>query len=180
MRPSPRKLHLVSAAPPELMALVERVRALPYGRPSAPIVDCMLREQRGTCSTKHLYLARELERRFADCAPQIVHRVYRVERAETARRFGEAVAATVPLEGLFDVHRYLTIVVGGVRLVVDATFAGPPWDGRSSMALACGDGEDHGAGADPDADKRALQALHCDPLVREPFIAALAAAAAAR
>jgi hypothetical protein len=41
------------------------------------------------------------------------------------------------------------------------------------MQLACAVGEDHPAGADPTAEKRALEALHCDPTVREPFIAAL-------
>jgi hypothetical protein len=33
---------------------------------------------------------------------------------------------------------------------------------------------------DPDAGKRTLEAEHCDPQVREPFIAALAAAFAGR
>ena len=32
------------------------------------------------------------------------------------------------------------------------------------------------AGADPDAEKRRLEAAHCDPAAREPFIAALARA----
>ena len=44
------------------------------------------------------------------------------------------------------------------------------------MCLACGDGRDFPAGDDPDADKAALEASYCDPLVREPFIAALALA----
>ena len=55
----------------------------------------------------------------------------------------------------------------------DATFPGEPWDGRSPMPLACGEGADHPAGADPDAEKRRLEAEHCDPAVREPFIAVL-------
>ena len=71
-------------------------------------------------------------------------------------------------------HRYLTAVVDGRRIPTDATFPGGPWDGRSPMPLACGDGADHPAGADPDAEKRRLEAEHCDPAVREPFIAALA------
>jgi hypothetical protein len=29
------------------------------------------------------------------------------------------------------------------------------------------------AGDDPDAEKRALEQQHCDPTIREPFIAAL-------
>jgi hypothetical protein len=73
------------------------------------------------------------------------------------------------------VHRYLTAEVDGRRIVLDATFPGEDaWDGRSDMPLACGPGEDHAAGADPDADKRALEAARCDAAVREPFIAALA------
>jgi hypothetical protein len=47
------------------------------------------------------------------------------------------------------------------------------------MPLACGSGQDFPAGKDPDADKAALEAQYCDPQVREPFIAALAGAAAA-
>lgn len=42
------------------------------------------------------------------------------------------------------------------------------------MPLACGEGVDHVAGVDPDADKRALEAEHCDAAVREPYIASLA------
>jgi hypothetical protein len=115
-----------------LRATVEEIRALPYGRPSDRTVEGMLRERRGTCSTKHLHLARVL----AD--------------------------------------RYLTAVVEGRRITIDATFPdGEPWDGSSPMPLACGPGDDHPAGADPDGAKRALEAAHCDPAVREPFIAAL-------
>ena len=47
----------------ELVSLVERVHALPYGRPRDRTVEGMWREGRGTCSTKHLYLARELAHR---------------------------------------------------------------------------------------------------------------------
>jgi hypothetical protein len=72
------------------------------------------------------------------------------------------------------VHRYLTIIVEGQRINVDATFTGPPWDGRSSLPLTCGPGRDHPAGEDPDAVKRALEAKHCDPAGHGPFIAALA------
>jgi len=39
--------------------VVKAVRALPYGRPSARTVESMLRERRGTCSTKHLFLAQD-------------------------------------------------------------------------------------------------------------------------
>jgi len=162
----------------ELIQLVESVRELAYGRPSDRTVAGMLREGRGTCSTKHLHLARELGRRFPETRPQIVHRVYRIDQRAARRAFGPDAAAAVPAGGVVDVHRYLTAEVDGRRIVLDATFpGGAQWDGRSSMPIACGPGEDHPAGADADADKRALEARHCDPAVREPFIAALAAAA---
>jgi hypothetical protein len=40
----------------------------------------MLRERRGTCSTKHLFLARAFYECFPETEPEIVHRVYRLER----------------------------------------------------------------------------------------------------
>lgn len=163
-----------------LVELVEAVRALPYGRPSDRTVESMLSERRGTCSTKHLFLARKLAERFPDTDPQIVHRVYTLDRREAIRLFGETAAAVVPADGLTDVHRYLTVRVAGRRITLDATFPGPRWDGRSSLPLACGAGPDYPAGGDPDADKRALESEHCDPSVREPFIAALSAVENAR
>ncbi len=153
--------------------IVEAVRALPYGRTSDRSVAGMLREGRGTCSAKHLYLRDVLEERFPEARPRIVHRVYRIDRDGARARFGPEAARAVPEGGLVDVHRYLTAVVDGRRIAIDATFPGEPWDGRSPMPLACGDGEDHPAGADPDAEKRRLEAAHCDPAAREPFIAAL-------
>lgn len=157
-----------------LLDLVEAVRALPYGRPSDRSVEGMLRERRGTCSTKHLFLARILAKRFSETEPLMVHRVYQLDRTRARELFDTRVANVVPEYGLVDVHRYLTIVVGNRRINVDATFSGPPWDGRSSLPLACGPGRDYPAGKDPDAEKHALEAEHCDPEVREPFIAALA------
>src|SRR5271155_2815444 len=59
--------------------LVESVRALPYGRPSDRTVAGMLRERRGTCSTKHLFLAEALAERFPETDPLIVHRVYTLD-----------------------------------------------------------------------------------------------------
>jgi hypothetical protein len=160
-----------------LVELVEAVRALPYGRPSERTVEGMLRERRGTCSTKHLFLVRALAERFPETEPLIVHRVYRLDRATAKERYGEQVAQAVPEDsGLVDVHRYLTIRVDGQRIAIDATFPGPRWDGHSPLPLACGAGDDHPAGEDPDADKQLLEREHCDPAVREPFIAALAAA----
>ena len=149
------------------------MRSLEYGRPSDRSVEAMLRERRGTCSTKHLYLAQVLAERFPEAEPKIVHRVYRLDQERARELFGDRVARSVPDGGLVDVHRYLTAVVEGKRIVIDATFPGDPWDGSSSLPLACGLGSDHLAGEDPDAEKRALEAEHCDAVVREEFIAAL-------
>lgn len=159
-----------------LVELVEAVRRLEFGRPSDRSVEAMWREGRGTCSLKHLFLAEEIGRRFPATRPQIVHRVYRLDRDDAARLFGDRAAASVPDEGLVDVHRYLTLEVDGARIAIDATFSGPRWDGRSSLPLACGPGQDIAAGAEPEAEKRRLEEKHCDPAAREPFIAALSGA----
>jgi hypothetical protein len=116
-----------------------------------------------------------LAERFPQSEPQIIHRVYRLEREQAHRLFGAAVADAMPPEGLVDVHRYLTISVDGRRITIDATFPGEPWDGHSPMPLACGPGDDFRAGRWPDDEKRALEARYCDPALREPFIAALVA-----
>jgi hypothetical protein len=160
-----------------LPELVEAVRGLEYGRPSDRTVAGMLRERRGTCTTKHLYLAEALRRRFPQTKPRIVHRLHRLDRRRASQLFGKRVAATVPAEGLVDVHRYLTAEIDGRRIEIDATYPGKPWDGRSPMSLACGPGTDAPAGPDPDGEKRQLQAEHCDPALREPFIEALSRAA---
>jgi hypothetical protein len=160
-----------------VVQVVEAVRSLPYGRPSDRSVEAMLRERRGTCSTKHLYLAGVFAERFPASDPLIVHRVYTLDRARARDLFGAAVAEAVPDAGVVDVHRYLAVSIEGLRVTVDATFPGVlPWDGRSSMPLACEAGRDYPAGSDPDADKRTLEQQHCDPKVREPFIAALSLA----
>jgi orotate phosphoribosyltransferase len=157
-----------------LVELIEAVRALPYGRPSDRTVEGMLRERRGTCSAKHLFLAQRLAERFPETDPLIVHRVYRLDRANARQHHGDQVALTVPENGgVVDVHRYLTILLDGQRVTIDATFLGPAWDGRSALPLACGTGDDYPAGENPDADKRTLEAEHCDPAIRERFIAAL-------
>ena len=156
-----------------LKDLVEAVRSLPYGRPSHQTVQSMIREGRGTCSTKHLFLARELGRRFPQTAPKIMHRVYTMSSDEARRLFGATAAGVVPVQGLTDVHRYLTAIVAGERITLDVTFPGAPWDGSSPLPLACGPGQDFPAGNRPDAEKRALEQRFCDPLVREPFIHAL-------
>ncbi len=159
-----------------LVDVVEMVRRLPYGRPSDRTVEGMFRERRGTCSTKHLFLAKVLAERFPETDPLIVHRVYTLDRVRACGLFGAEVAETVPKHGLVDVHRYITIALEGRRIEIDATFPGPAWDGQSSLSLACGPGQDHPAGDEPDAEKRALEEQHCDPAIREPFIAALASA----
>ena len=160
-----------------LVECVEGVRGLRYGRPSDRTVVGMLRERRGTCSTKHLFLARRLAERFPETEPLIVHRVYRLDHSTARQRYGEQVAQTVAEDsGLVDVHRYLTIRLDGQRVAIDATFPGPAWDGCSALPLACGPGDDYPAGEDPDADKRALEAEHCDPAIRERFIAVLTTA----
>lgn len=165
-------LHASEAS---LEELVEAVRALPYGRPTDRTIDGMLRERRGTCSTKHLFLAHVLAERLPETAPAIIHRVYRLDRACASELFGAAVADAVPEVGLNDVHRYLTIGINGRRIDVDATFPGAPWDGESPLPLACGPGHDYPAGDDPDAEKRALEHEHCDREQREAFISALTA-----
>jgi hypothetical protein len=169
---NPQDPLLAANAP--LIDLVEAVRALPYGRTRDRSVDGLLRERRGTCSTKHLFLARALAGRFPHTQPRIVHRVYRIEREQIRERYGDEVAAAVPEDGLVDVHRYLLTRVGERQITLDVTFPrGEPWDGRSSLPLACGPGEDFPAGANPDRDKRVLETHYCNPAVREPFIAAL-------
>lgn len=162
-----------------LAEVVEAVHSMPYGRPTPRTAYGALAEWRGTCSTKHALLAQVLAERFPCTRPRLVHRVYRCMPDSAARSFGPVAAAAVPEAGLWDVHRYLTIELNGSRVVIDVTFpSGPKWDGATSMPVACGQGTDHDAGSDPDEDKRALEAAHCDPGVREPFIAALGTQAA--
>jgi hypothetical protein len=69
---------------------------------------------------------------FDELQPQIMHRVYRLDRARASELFGKRVAEAIPDEGLVDVHRYLTAEIKGQRIVIDATFSGPPWDGNTS------------------------------------------------
>jgi hypothetical protein len=160
-----------------LRQVVEAVQAIPYGRPGTRTAEGVISEWKGTCSTKHALLAQLLRERWPELRPRLVHRVYRVSRGSVLLGHGPDAARAVPEAGLTDVHRYLVITLAGREVIIDITFpAGPPWDGHRSMGLACGDGRDFPAGADPDADKAALEASYCDPLVREPFIAALARA----
>ena len=48
-----------------------------------------------------------------------------------------------------------------------------PWTGDGDMPLSCGGGLDVPGGRFPNRTKRQLIALHCDPAIREPFIAGL-------
>jgi hypothetical protein len=156
-----------------LLELVEAIRGLEYGRPSDGSVEAMLREGRGTCSAKHLFLAERLRSEFPACNLQLVHRVYRIDAEEARKRFGDSAAGVIPPEGLVDVHRYLTIELNGRRTIIDATFPGFPWDEVSDLPLACGPGTDYPSEGDADAEKRRLEARFCDPLLREEYIAAL-------
>jgi hypothetical protein len=162
-----------------LVELVEAVRALPYGLPSEPTVERVLLEARGTSAGKHLLLAQLLAGRLPETEPAIVHRVYQLDPARALQLFGPEIAAAVPDDGLVDVHRYLTIAVEGRRIELDASVPGSPWDGRAPIAPVCGPGRDFPAGADPDAEMRALVNEHCDAATRAPFLAALAAAGSA-
>lgn len=156
-----------------LRDVVERVRAIPYGRNVDRSPASVLREGRGTCSTKHALLAELLEDR-PELDLRLVHRVYRIEREEARERFGDRTAATVPPEGLVDVHTYATLMIDGRRTVIDVTFPSEvAWDGHSDMPLACGEGTDVPAADDLWAQKAELVGEQCDPAVREPFIAAL-------
>ncbi len=156
-----------------LWDLVDAVRAIPYGRPSVRTPLGVVDEWTGTCSTKHALLAALLENRPAFDL-QVVHRVYRVTQTWARERFGPSAASAVPDDGLVDVHTYATVLVDRRRVAIDVTFpSAAAWDGRSDMELGCGPGEDIPAPDDPWAQKAALVAEHCDPDVREPFIAAL-------
>jgi hypothetical protein len=159
---------------PDLIDVVEAIRAMPYRRPTNPTPRGVVAEWAGTCSTKHALLLQLVTERFPHSTCRLVHRVYRVTPELARTSFGPAAATAVPPEGLLDVHTYATIARDGHSAVVDVTFAGEPrWDGRSDMPLACGAGTDHDAGADPVSTKAALVHSYCDPAVREPFIAAL-------
>ncbi len=156
--------------------LIEAVRAIPHGLPGDGSVESMLLEARGTSASKHLLLAQVLAKRHPTTQPALVHRVYRLDRDRARTLFGAEIAETVPSEGLLDVHRYLTIVVDGRRVSVDATVPGAAWDGRTAVEPVCGPGQDFAAGADPDAEMTALERAHCDAQARAGLIASLRAA----
>jgi hypothetical protein len=166
-------LFRLESSPAEL---VEAVRAIPYGLPSAGTVESMMLEARGTSAAKHMFLAQVLAKRLPETQPALVHRVYRLDPERALGLFGAVIAETVPSEGFVDVHRYLTILVGGERVSVDATVPGLRWDGRSAIEPVCGAGRDFTEGADPDAEMRALEQKHCDEAERAPFLKVLSEA----
>ncbi len=153
--------------------IIREITAIPYGRASDRSGETILRERRGTCSGKHYLLRDRLAALGLEV--QLIHRVYRLTRADAVRMFSTAVAAAVPETGLTDVHTYAVVTLRGMPTRVDVTFP-QPWDGVSPMPLACGPGTD--VPVPPEADAHALKEelvrIHCDPAVREPFIAALA------
>lgn len=160
----------------DLPGAVVAISRIPYGRPRRLSASGVLDGWRGTCSTKHLLFAGVAAEAWPDLDPRLWHRPYTVTPRLARERWGSQVAASVPAEGLVDVHTFATVTVGDRGLRVDVTFPLDGWDGASDIPLACGEGPDHPAGADPLASKARLVARHCDPPVREPFIAALAAA----
>jgi hypothetical protein len=160
-----------------LSDVVEAIRHIPYGRPTDRTPAGVLDEWRGTCSTKHELLRRFVNDRWPDLCPRIVHRVYTLTPAIAGRLFGEAAARVVPVGGIVDVHTYMTIDIEGRSVRVDATVAGPVWDGRDDMELACGDGRDVHGGGDPAATKAMLVGRYCDVAERERVILALSSAA---
>lgn len=150
------------------------ISRIPYGRPRRLSATGVLDDWRGTCSTKHLLFGGVVAEAWPDLDPRLWHRPYTVTPQLARERWGSWVAAAVPAEGLVDVHTFATVTVGGRSVRVDVTFPLGGWDGTSDVLLACGEGPDHPAGGDPLASKADLVARHCDPTVREPFIAALA------
>jgi hypothetical protein len=160
--------------PPSLLETVDAIRALPYRRNSERTPQGVIDERRGTCSTKHLLLYELCRHHWPETDPQLVHRIHRLFPDDARRLFDSSVARAVPTRGLVDIHRYLTILRDRRRIRIDVTFPEQTtWDGRTSMALACGDGVDVPSRANPDTHKRRLERIYCDPAVREPFIAAL-------
>ena len=157
----------------EWVAAVQRV---PYRRAAGRTPDSVLESGCGTCSTKHYLLQALMRELWPEVRVAVVHRVYRLMPADAERLFGAGPASTVPAGGLVDVHTFLEVLQEGGVVALDITYpTSPPWDGRSSMTVQCGAGEDHPAGDNPDDLKQRLVSRFCDPSLREPFIAALSA-----
>jgi acyl dehydratase len=154
--------------------VVNAVAAIPYGRTPDGAPDDTVALWRGTCSSKHALLRALLAEGWPERMVLTWHRVFQVTRTRAAAVFGARAAAAVPESGLVDVHTYLTVAAGREPVRVDVTFAPKTrWNGVDHMPLICGEGFDVPGGRFPNRRKRELVALHCDPAVREPFIAAL-------
>jgi hypothetical protein len=163
-----------------LREVVEALRQIPYARPKLRTPEGVVAEWRGTCSSKHALLAALAAHRFPDADVRLRHRVYHLTPDSARRLFGDEAARRVPQDGLTDVHTYATAIAGGGRITrgrrvqIDVTFPGDAWDGRSDMALSCGEGiDDTDAGLDAVLSKQELVERHCEPRLREQFIAAL-------
>jgi hypothetical protein len=157
----------------DLVGAVVAVSKVPYGRPGDRSAAGVVREWRGTCSTKHMLLAEIMRESWPEARPVLWHRVYRVTRELANDRWGPGASRLVPRDGLVDVHTFAVVTVANNERVVDATFPVTGWDGVHDMTLACGDGDDHPAGGDVLGSKAQLVERWCDPAVREPFIASL-------
>ena len=160
---------------PTLRKVVLAISAIPYGRPSALSAAGVVSEWRGTCSTKHLLLLALVDQRWSSLDPVLMHRVYTLTKSEAVETWGVGVAERVPNNGLVDVHTYMTATISGRPTTIDVTFPADQWDGQSSMPIWAQSGEDVEAGLDPLGSKADLVSRWCDPNVREPLIAALAA-----
>lgn len=159
-----------------IVELVEAIRALPVGGPPGQSAEAMLREGRGTPAAKHLFLLEVLQARFPATQPRVVHRLHVLDRAHARSIYGDRAEKAVPVDGLHDVHTYLTVLLGGARQPLDATLAGHPWDGSSPLPAVCGPGEDLDAGDDPATDLARLTARLTDPR-RVDFVQAVARSA---
>jgi hypothetical protein len=159
----------------DLVTTALTISRIPYGRPGRLTARGVLDEWIGTCSTKHMLFAAVVSESWPELRPRLWHRPYLVTRELATSRWGGQVAGAVPATGLVDVHTFATLELDHGPVSVDVTFPLPAWDGESAIPLACGPGLDHPAGDDVLASKAQLVARHCDPAVREPFIAALAA-----
>src|SRR3954468_571277 len=150
--------------------VVKVVRRMPYARPTERTATGALEEWRGTCSTKHDLLKLLIDKRWPELQPEIMHRVYRLTPSIGERIFGPTAAEVVPAGGVTDVHTYLTVLLEDRPTIVDATTTGTPWDGRSDMTPACGEGVDIAGGPDAKATKDRLVRKHCDASTRDRVI----------
>jgi hypothetical protein len=109
----------------------------------------VMREWRGTCSTKHALLTDLIESRGPELRSRIVHRVYRLTREVAVRSSGPSPTRSLMMALLMFTRT--SSCRSGKPLHIDVTVPGQGWDGTHDLALACGDGfdlalvETHGA-----------------------------------